>query len=182
MRVRADERGGVLPFISEGISSVLLFYAAQQGASGETVDQIHLLAFVLLLLPVFFPVLQKFYDGVIVNLILNCVRKKFNPRTAMPTLTIMCLSIPAFIAKAFGAGGSGFNAASLSRTVKSLTADAKKQKDAKKGATVKVKRIVRRKKQREGDGVTMMAAAALPVASAYDFDDDGGDDGGGGDD
>jgi hypothetical protein len=171
-------------FVSEGISSVLLFYAAQNGASDEEIAQIQLLAFLLLLLPVFLPVMQKVYDGVVVNIILNCVRKKFNPQAALASMTILCLAIPAFAAKAFGVGGGGFNAAKLSGTVKSLTADAKKQKDAKKGATITVKRVVRRKKGYVDDyafGAGANAAAQIEQEEEEE-EEDVGDDGGGGDD
>ena len=133
-------------------------------------------------------------------MILNCVRKKFNPQTAIASGIILLLAIPAFIAKVFGVGGGGFNVAKLSGTVKVLVGDAKKVKDA-KGTTVKTTRVVRRKKAKAGadDGAgaldpSLMGAGALSAShgpghnesaepvNKKDKDEDDDDDGDGGGD
>ena len=54
-------------FISEGVSALLLLIAAQPGTARETVEMLHLISFFMLLFPVFIPVMQKAYDGILVN-------------------------------------------------------------------------------------------------------------------
>ena len=53
----------VCQFTSEGISSILLFIAAKldEDGSNDTVATMRLVSFLLLLTPVFMPVMQKFY-------------------------------------------------------------------------------------------------------------------------
>lgn len=183
-------------FLVEGGTTLLLFLMAQSGASEEEKQQGMLLAFMLMLLPVFLPVLQKVYDGVIVNLVINCCRKKFNAAAACTAMLVCILAIPAVVGKMLGCKGS-FNAAKLTTTARTLVADAKRHRDA-KASTVKVKRVVRRKKKdANSDDVTTVApacgASAAMGASGKrkeeeeeggddgDGDDDGGGDGGGAD-
>ena len=136
----------VAQMLSEGVSALLLLLAALNSTPSEVAASIQWVVFGMLLIPVFFPVIQKAYDGLVVSLILNCCRKKFNPQAACQTLIVLALAIPGFIAKVTGCSGGKFNAASASGTVKSVLGDAKLLKSA--GAnTVKVTRTVRRRKQ-----------------------------------
>ena len=54
-------------FVSEGLSSILVLIASRPEVARETANSLRLTAFLMLLVPVFLPVMQKFYDGVIVN-------------------------------------------------------------------------------------------------------------------
>ena len=105
-------------------------------------QKVHTLTTYLLLGPVFYPVLQKLYDGVFVSIIVNCCRKKFDANVAAATALTVLLALPAFLVRLTGFGGGGAGAASLAArmggTTKSLLAEAKKQRQARKQATVKM--------------------------------------------
>ena len=72
----------------EGSAAILLWCQAQ-GIIGEgDTALIQTIVFALLMIPVFVPILQKVYDGLVVNIVVNCCRKKFNPQAAAGALVV----------------------------------------------------------------------------------------------
>jgi len=86
-----------LQFVAEGSSAVLVLLAA--ATPGNAADFERDLAFQLLLLPVFLPMLHKLYDGVIVAIILNCCRKKFSLCTALAPVMGFIMVLPSFVGR-----------------------------------------------------------------------------------
>ena len=70
------------------------------GTSGA--DEVQSVAFWLTLSAIFFPVVQKAYDGIVVNLIVNCCRKKFSCAAACATVSALMCAIPAMLKKVLG--------------------------------------------------------------------------------
>ena len=127
--------------------------------------------------------LGQAYDGIFVNIVINCVRKKFNFRVALSSLTIFLLAVPAFLGKMLGCSAGGFNVAKLSSSAKGMIMSTAKGKVKEAKAT----RIVRQRLHVGGMGAVAMITiphADLPGDENDNEagDDDGGDDGGGGDD
>ena len=121
-------------FVCEGISVVLLWYANWGGASAEVVERIQLWSFLLLLLPVFLPIVQKLYDAIIVNIIVNCVRKKFDWGNVTTAMCNLLFALPTMLAKVFGisTGRTGGLAIKGAATVRNLLAETKTQRNVKK--------------------------------------------------
>ena len=140
----------VTQFTLEGSSSLMLLLGGANGADPEQMRQI---SFAMLLIPVFVPIVQKAYDAIFVNIIVNCVRKKFNPQAALGTLIIMFLALPAFVARFTGFQAPQFNVASLSRTVNASIASIKNTitgtKKSKKTVHGSMRRIVRKEVRKE---------------------------------
>ena len=166
----------VTQFVLEGINVLMTFIAAQDGVSQETGSVLTELPLYLILVPVFLPVIQKCYDSIFVNIIVNCSSKKFNPRAALVAGTIFVLSIPAFLMKAFGmaTGAQHFNAAKLSSSAKAAIESTKARA---KGQIVTVTRVVRRRVDANGN---ILAPGESLGQHRDDDDDDNEDEGPGG--
>lgn len=84
------------------------------------------------------PMMMKVYDGLVVNIIINCYRNKFNAQTACVTLCVMLLSLPKLLFKSLqgSAGESGANLASIASrgggSVKAAAGDVVKQRSCEK--------------------------------------------------
>ena len=156
-------------FFFEAIAVLLVFAASQQGASGESM--LLVAPFYLLLTPVFLPILQKVYDGIVINIITACCRKKFDCHAACAKLAILVLAMPSLIATFFGLGvPQSSNAAKLSNTSKGLILAAK---SAKRFKIVNTKRVVR---SRAIEAVELMADAGCFVRSQKPDEEDDDDD------
>jgi hypothetical protein len=92
----------IVMFSFEGAATILVYMAAQATTSPETAAVAQDWAFNLLLFPVFMPMCQFLYDGIIVTVIVSCWRKKFTLKILIIWTSIICLSIPSFLARAFG--------------------------------------------------------------------------------
>jgi len=163
-----------IQFVLEGAFVVVTFLSAEHGANKENATMTNMMVH-LMLLPVFLPVLQKCYDSLLVNLILNCSKNKFNTRAALITAINFVLSIPAFIAKMCGLGASAvakFNPAKMSSSAKALVESVKK---GGMGGKMVTSRVVRRRVDANGN-------VLLPgeTGSFGDEDSDNDDEGPGG--
>jgi len=146
---------------SEGLASLLLLLAAQASQRDQALTKT--LCFLLLLLPVFVPILQKLYDSVIVNIIIPCYeRKKLNKQLISQESVKWFLSVPSMVGQFFGVDVGSFNPARLVASVNKLIADGKQQRAVRKGVgKVKVMRVVWRKvhpSPSEGRGIDPIAA------------------------
>jgi len=129
-----------LQFGSEGFSSLLLLIAGETG-NPEVTDAAFQITFWLLLGPVFYPVLMKAYDGVFVQIVNNCCRKKFNAQAAATAGCILLLTIPAFLGRAFGVkvgGGGTKQMAASGGSCKGLVNDLFRAKNARKAGKKRV--------------------------------------------
>lgn len=54
-------------FVTEGVSTIIVLIASRPGVETALAQSLRIAAFLLLLLPVFMPMLQKMYDSIIVN-------------------------------------------------------------------------------------------------------------------
>jgi len=141
--------------LSEGVASILLWAASAGLISDEGMVHLNLITFMLLLVPVFVPIFQKVYDGLVT--LSKLPKRKANLQTVL--LPIIQFSL--MLSSKFGVGARNFNPKSLARTVKQLLADTSQQGVAiGKGEKVKVKRMVRRLRRPnsrvERDGVTTL--------------------------
>jgi len=125
-----------MQYVTEGVSTTLLLISTQlEDNTASTALQ--LTSLLLTFLPIVYPMMMKFYDGVVVNLIVNCYRKKFNPQTAFVTITVMLMAVPRFVMKQSSSGGEGSMMVAggfdrLGRTVKAAVGDLKEQRAAEK--------------------------------------------------
>lgn len=126
----------VLQYVTEGVSTLLLLTSSQ--VSDRPAADLRQVAFWFSFLPISYMMLMKLYDGVVVNIIINCCRKKFNLQTACVTLSVMVLALPRFIYRVASGGAAGSDgltsADQLGRSVKATAADAQKQRAAKPAA------------------------------------------------
>jgi len=186
-------------FVSEALASALTLFKDRGMIGGRDAQTVELTTFCLLLMPVFFPIFMRVYDLIVVQIVMNCCRKKFNARAAFIAMLAALMSVTKLILTKFGVTAS-FNPSALVRTLKQLNVDSAQQQTVTgKGQRVKVKRTVRR---RRGDDASMEAMVTAgcslealtlvpfytPVTGANDSmkadnadGDDGGDDGGGDD-
>jgi len=175
-------------FFCEAASVLLVFAASQQGTDADADAALLVAPFYLLLLPVFLPILQKAYDGLFVNIVTACCRKRFDARAACAKVVILLLAVPSFLAGLLGIGSSAkFNVAKLSTTSKVVILSTKRGKS---GRLLRTKRVVRRRA--DGSGLAEEsesaerrrrgAAQVRKDAKEDDDDDDLGDGGGDGDD
>jgi hypothetical protein len=128
-------------FTFEGTATILTYVAAQSTTSAATAASAQSWALWLLLLPVFMPMTQFVYDGVVVSVIVACCRNKFSLKMAIILCAIIfSLSIPSFLARAFGCVCPGLTTFSSSKTIGAsvmVINDAEKQiKARKQGAVV----------------------------------------------
>ena len=163
----------VCQFALEGISSVLLFLAAAwDDGSGDLVGTMRLISFLLLLFPVFLPVMQKFYDGVIVSIIVNCCRKKFSFWATFGAMLIFLLALPKFLGGLCGFSTGSFNIAKLSGSIKALVADARRLRKAQmqKATKRKVakKQVLKEERTDNGDAHYAMAGAGVGIKLMVD--------------
>jgi len=126
--------------LSEGVASILL-WAASVGLIDAAKVRLKMITFMLLLVPVFIPIFQKVYDGLVSLCKLR--KKKANKQAALlPTIQFLLMILAKYAGRV-----ANFNPKSLGRTVKQFLADTSQQGVAAgKGQKVKVKRIVRRPK------------------------------------
>ena len=90
-------------FASEGTAAVLLYLAEwHDGISADAVDSLRLTSSLLLLIPVFLPIAEKVYDGVVVKFVLNCVRKKFDWAAFAAELCLLVTRLPSMLARFAG--------------------------------------------------------------------------------
>ena len=124
-----------LQFMVEGSAGLALLIATINGDE-QLLSNVQGITFYLQLSPVFLPALQKFYDGVVVNVIKHCVRNKFDWFVAVATALTFLFAIPALVLRVVGLSGGdggdevGTAASSLTgkmgATTKAFMADAKR--------------------------------------------------------
>ena len=85
--------------------AALLLLIAQHVADAAFSTAVAIVTFFLLLAPVFIPVAMKAYDGIFVNIVLNCCRKKFDFTNSLALFLVFLTSIPGTVARFFGGGG-----------------------------------------------------------------------------
>ena len=171
-------------FLTEGVAVLVLFSSDEE----LTPEYLHAYStdlqsagFYMTLLSIFYPIFQKGYDGIFVQIITNCIRKKFDFVAACALVSGLILAIPATIGKLCGGGSSGtMMAAKTGGAMKALSADVVTVKKGKQTAAhaalerSNTKRMsAREKADAGGDGVG--------DGGGGDGDGDGGGDGGGGD-
>ena len=93
---------------------MLVKHVGDEGGDADAVAAS--ITFWLLLGPVFFPVMMKGYDGVFVNVVTHCCRKKFDPVTTIVTALVFLLALPALAMKMLGLGGGATDGASAEAT------------------------------------------------------------------
>ena len=106
-------------------------------------------------LPVFVPIIQKVYDGLIVNIIVNCCRKKFSLKNFVNASIVLLLNLPKIAARLVGVGGGsldigafGARIGKLGAFVKKATADRGKHKKASKDRADELERMKEQKRTR----------------------------------
>jgi uncharacterized membrane protein YgcG len=127
-------------FTLEGTATILLYVAAQQTTSPETAA-VQEWALWLLFLPIFMPITRFVYDGIFINVIIACCRKKFTLKMAIISGAIILLSIPSFLFNAFKIVCPGLETYSSSKAIGSsvmVVNDVDKQLEARKQKTVTV--------------------------------------------
>ena len=109
--------------------------------SDETREHILMLSILLAIVPVFLPVMLKFYDVVVVNLIQYCSKKRVNKQTALSNLVVFLLAIPAAISRIFG---TNTHASAFSKLTVGARAVVLAAKRGGKPQTITTTRVVRR--------------------------------------
>ena len=104
---------------------------------------------------------MRFQDGVVVSIIVNCFRKKFNCEAAATTVIIFLLALPKFLGGLFKFSAGSFNAAKMSGSVKALVADSNRLKKAKMQKKNVKTRVVKKRvvKEYADDGAALYPAA-----------------------
>ena len=143
-----------LQFLCEGMSGALLLLAKHLGDDKGALTAS--ITFWMLLGPVFFPVMMKAYDGVFINIVTQCCRKKFDPVKTIFTALIFLLALPALAMKMLGLGGGATDGTSseasktvgkMGGTMKALVTDLVRVTSQKKS---KMKRSTSTLPNREG--------------------------------
>jgi hypothetical protein len=104
-------------FTFEGTATILTYVAAQPTTSAATAAAAEQWALWLLLLPVFMPMTQFLYDGLVVTVIVACCRNKFTVKMFIIWCAIISLSVPSFLARAFGCVCPGLTTFSSSKAI-----------------------------------------------------------------
>ena len=125
-----------------GLLTYQTITAQSKGGVDEAAGIILQVSFYLLLAPVFFPLFQKVYDAIVVSIVVNCCRKKFNMDAAIGHGIKLLLAIPSALMFFLGGGGGGGSrgmsrvagaASKMGATCKALVTDrarSKKQRAA----------------------------------------------------
>ena len=178
-----------------GIAAALLL-ADKEGGEESAIAQV---TFYLLLGPVFYPILQKAYDGIIVNIIVNCYRKKFDCAATTAMLLNLLVSIPKMMAQLAGAkvSTSSGTGAKMGARTKVLVTEARKMsvnrlQTRKSLKTVRAQEEAKKKEDAKKESTTNDSMLVPPIGVNPDVPSEsrtlnrqnsmvGGDDGDGGD-
>jgi len=129
-----------LQFMIEGVSALLLLLASSEGGGRLQADAITVTSYLVLAAPSF-PMFQKLYDGVVVQIIVNCCRKRFDATMAAASLLTVLAALPKYVMGVFGlsggqdaAEGAGLSSrlGGAGATSKAILNEVKKQRQASK--------------------------------------------------